>query len=129
MTKENDIQLFTNLVQIIEQAKKQVAVQVNSTVVLTYWKIGKTINEHILNNERAAYGKGILSTVATKLVEKFGNSFAERNLRRMIQFSELFSDFEIVSPLATQLSWSHFIEVLKIKNDQARIENRKMLEE
>ncbi len=47
----------------------------------------------------------------------------------MIQFSELFSDFEIVSPLATQLSWSHFIEVLKIKNDQARIENRKMLEE
>jgi len=120
MTKENDKQLFANLVQIIEQGKKQVAVQVNSTVVLTYWQIGKTINEHILNNERAAYGKEILSTLSTQLVEKFGNSFAERSLRRMIQFSELFPDLEIVVPLARQLSWSHFLEVLKIKKEEAR---------
>jgi len=113
--------LFANLVQIIEQGKKQVAVQVNSTVVLTYWQIGKTINEHILNNERAAYGKEIVSTVSTKLVERFGNSFAESNLRRMIQFSELFANFEIVVPLARQLSWAHFIILLPLKNNESRL--------
>ena len=53
MGKALDKQLFPNLVQIIELGKKQVALQVNSTVVLTYWQVGKTINEHILNNERA----------------------------------------------------------------------------
>lgn len=121
MLKENDIKLIADIVQIIERGKKQVAVQINSTVVLTYWQIGKTINEHILNNERAAYGKEIVSTVSSKLVEKFGNSFAESNLRRMIQFSELFADLEIVVPLARQLSWSHFLILLPLKNNESRL--------
>jgi predicted nuclease of restriction endonuclease-like (RecB) superfamily len=116
-----DKQLFSNLVQIIEQGKKQVAVKVNSTVILTYWQIGKTINEHILNNSRAAYGKEIVATVATQLIEKFGSSFAEGNLRRMIQFSDLFADFEIVVPLARQLSWSHFLILLPLKTNESRI--------
>ena len=121
MGKALDKQLFPNLVQIIEQGKKQVAVQVNSTVVLTYWQVGKSINEHILNNERAEYGKEIVSTVSTQLAEKYGKSFELRNLRRMMQFADLFPNIEIVSPLATQFSWSHFIEVLKLKNDEARL--------
>jgi len=121
MGKALDKQLFPNLVQIIELGKKQVALQVNSTVVLTYWQVGKTINEHILNNERAEYGKEIVSTVSTLLAEKYGKSFELRNLRRMMQFADLFPNIEIVSPLATQLSWSHFIEVLKLKNDEARL--------
>lgn len=120
MNKENDKQLFANLVQIIEQGKKQVAVQVNSAVVLTYWQVGQTINEHILNNERAAYGKEIVASVATQLVARFGKSFAEGNLRRMIQFSELFDDMGIVVPLARQLSWSHFLVLLPLKNNDAR---------
>lgn len=121
MSRVLDKQLFPNLVQIIEQGKKQLALQVNSTVVLTYWQVGKTINKHILKNERADYGKAIVSKLSTQLVEKYGKSFEVRNLRRMMQFAELFSNFEIVSPLATQLSWSHFIEVLKLKNDNARL--------
>lgn len=121
MSKTLDRQLFPNLVKIIERGKKQVAVQVNSIVVLTYWQVGRTINEHILKNERAEYGKEIVSTLSTQLVEKYGKSFEVRNLRRMMQFADQFADIEIVSPLATQLSWSHFIEVLKLKNDEARV--------
>jgi len=75
MGKEIDLQLFPNLVQIIEQGKKQLAIQINSTVVLTYWQVGKTINEHILNNERAEYGKEIVLTLSTQLVERYGKSF------------------------------------------------------
>ncbi|MBN2164983.1 MAG: hypothetical protein JW717_01765 [Marinilabiliaceae bacterium] len=103
MKEESNIVLFQELTSIIEKGKKQVAVQVNSTVVLTYWQVGKTINEHILNNERAEYGKEIVGTVARQLTEFYGKSFEMRNLRRMMQFADQFHDIEIVSPLATQL--------------------------
>jgi hypothetical protein len=52
---------------------------------------------------------------------KAGRSFESRNLRRMMQFSEQFPDFGIVSPLATQLSWSHVVEVLALKTLEARV--------
>ena len=119
--KKTDSLLLSELANIIEQGKQQIAVQVNSTVVLTYWQVGKTINEHILNNERAAYGKEIIPTLATQLVEKYGKSFELRNLRRMMQFADIFPDFEIVVPLARQLSWSHFLVILPLKSNNARI--------
>ncbi|MCL1856747.1 MAG: PDDEXK nuclease domain-containing protein [Kiritimatiellaeota bacterium] len=56
-----------------------------------------------------------------KLVERYGKAFALRNLRRMVQFSELFPDTKIVSTLSTQLSWSHFIELLPLSQHKARL--------
>ena len=73
--KEIEKILFLDLAQIIEQGKGQLVKQVNSVITLTYWHIGKKINEHILENKRAEYGKEIVSPVATQLVEKFGKSF------------------------------------------------------
>ena len=61
-----------------------------------------------------------MSTVSTQLTKEYGRGFELRNLRRMMQFAELFPDFQIVAPLARQLSWSHFIELLSIKNDLGR---------
>ena len=116
-----DVMLFHDLTHIIEQGKNQLVKQVNSTITLVYWQVGKKINEHILNNQRAEYAKEIVSTVSTQLKQVYGKSFEERNLRRMMQFSELFSDFEIVSQVATQLSWSHFVELLPIKSSEARM--------
>ncbi len=69
-----DKNLFQDLSKIIEQGKNQVAMQVNSTLTLTYWQIGKKINEHILQNKRAEYGKEIVKTVAVQLSEQFANS-------------------------------------------------------
>jgi|SRR6185437_4335060 len=51
----------------------------------------------------------------------YGRCFESRNLRRMMQFAEQFLDFRIVSPLTTQLSWSHIIEVLPLKTPEARL--------
>ena len=113
--------LLNNLSQIIEQSKKQLAVQVNTSLTITYWQIGKTINNDILQNQRAEYGKQIITTVAAKLVEKYGRSFSLRNLRRMMQFADVFPDLNIVSPLKTQLSWTHFITLFSIKNNGARL--------
>ena len=56
-----------------------------------------------------------MSSVSTYLKNKYGNNFELRNIRRMRQFSEQFTDTEIMSTVSTQLSWSHFVEFLPIK--------------
>jgi hypothetical protein len=81
----------------------------------------KRINEDILQNRRADYGKQIVATVAQQLTAKYGKSYELRNIRRMMQFAEQFPDLEIVSPLATQLSWTHFMELLPLKTEEARM--------
>jgi len=86
-----------------------------------YWKIGERINREFFEGTRAEYGKQIVSQLATKLQQQFGKrGFEERNIRRMTQFASLFPDFEIVSQVATKLSWSHFIELLPIKEEIKR---------
>lgn len=113
--------LFRQVASLIEQSKQHVAIQANSTLTLLFWKIGKTINENVLGNKRADYAKQIVTTLSTQLKELYGKSFEERNLRRMMQFAEQFPDLAIVSPLATQLSWSHFVELLPLKSYEAKL--------
>ncbi|TDN80606.1 uncharacterized protein DUF1016 [Salegentibacter sp. 24] len=67
--------LLKELSQLIEQGKHQIAVQVNSTMTLVFWEVGKRINEEILQNERADYGKNIVTTVSSQLKKQYGNSF------------------------------------------------------
>ena len=112
--------LFNDLSQLIEQSKQFVIVQANSVMTMLFWNVGKRINENILQNKRADYGKRIVATVAQQLVEKYGKNFEMKNLRRMMQFAEQFSDLEIVAPLARQLSWSHFQILIPIKDEKAR---------
>lgn len=113
--------LFAELEDLIEQSKKQVVSQVNSILTLTYWQIGKKINTHILQNKRAEYGKQIITTLSSHLIKKYGNSFSSRNIRRMMQFVDIFPDLEIVATLSTQLSWSHFLVLLPIKNKETKM--------
>lgn len=112
--------LMSDLFSIIQQGKHRAAAQVNSTLVLVYWQVGKRINEDILNNERAAYGKEVIAGVAERLVKEFGKGFQARNLRRMMRFASEFSDAKIVSTLSTQLSWSHFVELIPLKTQDAK---------
>lgn len=113
--------LLRDLIDLIEQGRRQALTAVNSALTLTYWHVGKRINDEVLHGVRAEYGKQIVSSLAQELVTQYGKSFESRNLRRMMQFAELFPDFEIVSPLASQLSWSHFMEVFKLKSEGARL--------
>ncbi|MCL1917555.1 MAG: DUF1016 N-terminal domain-containing protein [Peptococcaceae bacterium] len=62
-----------------------------------------------------------MSELATQLAAKYGRSFEVRNLRRMMQFAEQFPDFEIVSAVTAQLSWTHFVEILPIKSQEAKL--------
>lgn len=113
--------LFTAVADLIDEARRTLARQANSSMVYLFWRIGQQINHETLNHQRAEYGGKIVSTLATQLSANYGQSFEVRNLRRMMQFAEQFPDFEIVSPVATHLSWSHIVEVLPLKTAQARL--------
>lgn len=113
-------QLFTDVQQLIEVAKSSVSQTVNAGLTMLYWNIGKRINEEVLQNERAAYGKQIIASLSKQLVAEYGGSYKEKNLRRIVQFYKIFPDFEIVASLMRQLSWTHFTLLLPISNDLQR---------
>lgn len=113
--------LISELSLLIEQSQHQVVIHANSTLTLLFWQVGKRINEDILKNKRADYGKQIVATLSTQLKAKYGKNFELRNLQRMMQFAEQFADFEIVVPLARQLSWSHFVTLLPLKSQEAKL--------
>ena len=120
MVRKIDKTLLKELSNIIEEGQMRAAAQVNSIIIAVYWQIGFKINTHILGNERAEYGKEVVFQVAHQLEQAYGRQFEEKNLRRMMQFATVFPDFEIVVPVARQLSWSHFTILIPIKDDEKR---------
>jgi len=105
---------------LIETARHNVAVTVNAGLTILYWQIGNRICQNILKQKRGEYGKEIVATLSQELADDYGNNFNEKNLRRMIQFAEVFSDKKIVVSLIRQLSWTHFIALIPLKNDLQR---------
>ena len=113
--------LIQDLRQIIEQARGRVAATANYAQTMMYWHIGERINREVLGNQRAEYGKQIVATVARQLQDEYGKKgFDEKSIRRMMQFATLFPDSQIVAPLARQLWWSHFVEVMPLKDELQR---------
>lgn len=106
--------------QMIEAAREQVAQVVNAGLTGLYWQIGTRIRQDVLKNSRAEYGAEIVATLGRQLEAEFGRGFGEKNLRRMVQFAESFPDAEIVATLRRQLGWSHFKEIIPLKDDLKR---------
>lgn len=100
--------LMTDLRQIIDDARIHVASTANYELTMMYF--GERINRDVLGNERADYGKQIVATVSRQLQAWYGSKgFEERTIRRMVQFAQEFPDWQIVSPLVSKLSWTHFL--------------------
>jgi predicted nuclease of restriction endonuclease-like (RecB) superfamily len=112
--------LLTDVRELIQQARSAAAQAVNATLVLLYWQIGYRVGIEVLQSRRAGYGERVVPTLAERLTAEFGQGFAEKNLRRMIQFAEVFPDREIVVTLSRQLGWSHFLALLPIKDSLKR---------
>lgn len=74
----------------------------------------------LLHNKRAEYGKQIVVSLARQLVSQYGNNFEEKNLRRMIQFYNVFPDEQIVVSAIRQLSWTHFVALIPLKHPLQR---------
>jgi len=114
--------LYNNIKNIIDTSKEQAIVQVNNTMILSYWKIGERLKKEILKDKRATYGKEVVKKISEKLTLEYGRGYSKASLLRIIQVYTVFSDKEIVVTLSRQLSWSHFIEFIKIKDDELKRE-------
>ena len=72
---------------LIEALRQRASSAVNSELTMLYWRIGQRIYMHVLQGRRANYGEEVVLTLATQLVQEYGNSFSLKNLRRMVQFA------------------------------------------
>lgn len=124
---QNSIELGQKIIDLIEQSRNQVIKQVNSTMVLTYYEIGRLIVENEQNGEiRAKYGKKILAELSYRLTQEFGKGFSVDNLENMRRFYLTYATLaksETVSRKCKkdfQLSWSHYVFLIHIDNEIER---------
>lgn len=90
--KELEKNLYSQVAEILKTARQQVVRQVNTTMVHTYFEIGRLIVEDEQNGkERAEYGKHILKELSKQLTEEFGKGFSVENLDRMRFFYKIYS--------------------------------------
>ncbi len=116
----NNTQLLEAIVSLIDGSRNRVATTVNSELTLLYWNIGKQINDNILENKRADYGKQILPELSKELTQRYGNGFSKRNLRNLSDLNTQYPDLPILHTLCAKLSWSHIRNLLSIKDELKR---------
>ena len=112
--------LLEDIRSLILQTREGVAQAVNSALVSLYWEVGNRIRTDVLKSQRAGYGEEIVATLSRELTAEFGRGYSEKALWRMVQFSQVFEDREIVAALSRQLGWSHFVEILPIDDPLKR---------
>lgn len=112
--------LLGDIQALIEASRQRAASAVNAELTLLFWRIGHRIHTEVLAGQRAGYGEEILPTLAAQLSLDYGRGFGEKNLRRMVKFAVTFPDEPIVATLSRQLSWSHFVLLLALKEPMQR---------
>ena len=111
-------QLIRNIGSLLETGKKQAVSAVNQAMVRTYWEIGKHIVEYEqAGNEKAEYGSETLKRLSRDLTERYGNGFGMSNINKMRKFYSL---YPILQTVSAKLSWSHYVELLKIEDYMER---------
>lgn len=102
---------FTEVSDLIASAKLRAVQAVNSTLVDLYWHVGAIISQKV---EAAEWGDGVVKQLATYLAQTQPGlrGFTARNLFRMRQFYETYRNYELVTPLVTQLPWTHHLIIL-----------------
>ena len=104
--------------ELLENARKNVAQQVNTQLLTTYWNIGRIIVEYEQQNQiRADYGKQTLKELSKELTREFGKGFSRSNLQNMRAF---YLAYEKCQTVSGKLSWSHYCELLSITDENKR---------
>lgn len=119
MLANNDLnQLADNITNLVVETKNQLAKTINTTLVVTYWNIGKYIVEfEQQGNAKAKYGTSLLTSLAKILQVKLGKGYSRPNLNNMRKFYLL---YPICQTMSDKLSWSHICELITIDNDLER---------
>lgn len=104
--------------ELLENARKNTAQQVNIQLLTTYWNIGRIIVEYEQQNQlRADYGKQTLRELSKELTREFGKGFSVSNIQFMRRF---YQSYPIQQTASVKLSWSHYCELLSISDVNKR---------
>ncbi len=113
--------LYVQIRGILDTARQHSYRAVNFAMIEAYWQIGRQIVEHEQAGEnRAAYGQRILIELSRKLGNEFGKGFTAGNLRNFRQFYQTFSHEEICDALRSNLTWTHYRQLMRIEDTVAR---------
>lgn len=115
--KELNIEFYSHIKEILENARKKAYKAINFAMVEAYWEIGKSIVEVQGGNSTSEYGSKLLSFLSKKLTSEYGKGFTITNLKYMRQFYLTFPDRHA---LRDQLSWTHYRLIMKVENEKAR---------
>ena len=109
--------VYANIKTLMENARTDVAKQVNNILVKTYWEIGRIIVEDEQgHSDRAGYGKTLLKDLSKMLTKEFGRGFSVSNLQFMRRF---YQEYEIQQTMSVKLSWSHYLDLALKGNEIA----------
>jgi len=112
--------LLSDIRALIESSRQRVAVGVNAELSFLYWSVGKRINEEILGDERAAYGRQIVHALCNQLTAEFGQGWGERQLWYCVKFAQAIPSKTILHTLCSELSWSHIRLILPVADPLKR---------
>ncbi|AGF55717.1 hypothetical protein Cspa_c19510 [Clostridium saccharoperbutylacetonicum N1-4(HMT)] len=120
MNNENIKLLYKEIVNVIDNSKKNVVMAVNSEMVILYWNIGKIIKTEILQSEKAEYGKSVISDLSKELTNEYGKGYSQANLFNMVRLYDTIQESEILQTLSVKLTWSHLLKLITIDDDLKR---------
>jgi len=120
MPKVINVSLLSEIRSLIESARQRVAVNVNAELSLLYWNVGKLINNEVLKNKRAEYGKQTIAVLAKQLTKEYGKGWSEQQLKQCMWFAKIFTDRQIIYTLCNQLTWSHIRIIIPIEGSLKR---------
>ena len=110
--------LLQHVGDTLEKGRKSVVNAVNSLMVRTYWEIGRQIVEYEQHgNEKAEYGSDVLNRLSRDLTDRYGKGFSHSNV---VYMRRLYLTYPKSQTLSDFLSWSHYIELLKIDDPLER---------
>ena len=106
--------LKSSIAELLQHGRAQSARAINTILVQTYWHIGQYIVEfEQKGDDRSEYGSELVDKLSKDLSLEYGKGFSRTNLKT---FRKLYLTFPIGQTLSDQLSWSHYVEILKADN-------------
>lgn len=111
-------ELLEHVGDTLEQGRSRAAAAVNTAVVATYWEIGRQIVEYEQGGSaKAEYGSALLKKLSRDLTDLYGSGFGMSNINKM---RKLYLTYPILQTVSAKLSWSHYVELLKIDDPLER---------
>jgi predicted nuclease of restriction endonuclease-like (RecB) superfamily len=118
MSRNEMDMLVAEIRAIMEAARANLSREVNTTMLNTYWQVGRTIVEREQNgNLKAQYGKKLLLELSKRLTKELGRGYSRSNLYNM---RELYLQYPKIQTTSGKLSWSHYLELLSVRDVDAR---------